>query len=697
MLPQSNYPYMGMFVISPLDGLQYCRKNGDFFRHLTNFGLNSYADLVEKLHPELVTYCACGARNDFNSNTMVFKTSCAAKSCRTAVRAATTARWRRDQSPQERQEHMMAIKTSINNIPTEVRLKQQEQRVQTALGNGSYKTAVRKRELTCLDRYGDSKYNNSKQISNTKQCWTPEQKQLFLDRLYVGLGNKHLWEIEKLPATWIARRKMLESIGKLIPKECWSEWKLYNIAVRTLTAQIYRKNKHTINPHNYTRSSKGDGYHLDHIIPVSYGYMNNIKIEDIACVSNLQMLPWRENLQKHAKYSPPESDSKFVPNSKQLKILAPGGFENFAGVALMGEQLTITISFTNNDPITVTPNHTFFCGGVEIVAGDVIVGTKLDTIAGHFSAEVVGTTPATHSESVYDVIDTESHTYITNNIISHNCAFLSSEPLLISSLFAQTLKHTEPIDVNHGIKVWQNFSKVYEQPSRNVNDDGYNNVFHNYQQQQAPAPTKEYTKQCIVTCDPSKGLGGDYTVINVVEYPSLVQMMELRSNISQTAEIYKMLRYIWKKADDAGWECMFTVENNSVGEGIVTLYETDEKIPDNVNMVSDSGKQLGMNTNARTKLQSCKTFKEMVEAGKFTIKSADTIREIKTFVQTKGSYAAQPGGHDDTISAWLLVCRVLQEIAAYDADAFQALYEVGELGDELTDDSDDFDDMPMVF
>jgi ATP-dependent Clp protease adapter protein ClpS len=277
--------------------------------------------------------------------------------------------------------------------------------------------------------------------------------------------------------------------------------------------------------------------------------------------------------------------------------------------------------------------------------------------------------------------------------------FLSSEPLLISSLFAQTLKPTDPVDVNHGIKIWKNFSKDYNSDAMAKRDPHENQTadLYNYQRAEQAAPEKVYNKQCIVTCDPSKGLGGDYTVINVVEYPSLVQMMEFRSNISQTAEVYKILRYIWKKADEAGWECMFTVENNSVGEGIIILYETDEKIPNNVNMVSDSGKQLGMNTNARTKLQSCKTFKEMVEAGKFTINSADTIREIKTFVQTKGSYAAQPGGHDDTISAWLLVCRVLQEIASYDADAFQALYEVGELGDELVDDSDDFDDMPMVF
>jgi hypothetical protein len=277
------------------------------------------------------------------------------------------------------------------------------------------------------------------------------------------------------------------------------------------------------------------------------------------------------------------------------------------------------------------------------------------------------------------------------------CRFLSSEPLLISSIFAQTLKSMEPIDTNHGIKIWKNFEKDYQARALPINRDTNLNNYSYAEQYNNPPPTKEYNKQCIVTCDPSKGLGGDYTVVTVVEYPTLEQMMEFRSNISATGDIYKILRYIWKKADDAGWEVHFTVENNGVGEGIITLFETDEKLPENVSIVSDDGRQIGMNTNARTKLQACKVFKEMTEAGKLGMKSADIIREIKTYIQTKGSYAAQTGSTDDCISTWLLICRVLKQMSSYDPDAFQTLYEVGELDDEITDSTDDYDDMPMVF
>jgi hypothetical protein len=42
-------------------------------------------------------------------------------------------------------------------------------------------------------------------------------------------------------------------------------------------------------------------YHLDHIISIKYGFDNNIPAEQIGHISNLQMLPWLENIKKSYK------------------------------------------------------------------------------------------------------------------------------------------------------------------------------------------------------------------------------------------------------------------------------------------------------------------------------------------------------------------------------------------------------------
>lgn len=50
-------------------------------------------------------------------------------------------------------------------------------------------------------------------------------------------------------------------------------------------------------------------YHLDHIYPISRGFENNISPLVIADISNLQMLPWRENILKSDKLDYENSNS----------------------------------------------------------------------------------------------------------------------------------------------------------------------------------------------------------------------------------------------------------------------------------------------------------------------------------------------------------------------------------------------------
>lgn len=42
-------------------------------------------------------------------------------------------------------------------------------------------------------------------------------------------------------------------------------------------------------------------HHLDHIIPISYGYKNKISPEKIGDIKNLQFIPWEENYKKGSK------------------------------------------------------------------------------------------------------------------------------------------------------------------------------------------------------------------------------------------------------------------------------------------------------------------------------------------------------------------------------------------------------------
>lgn len=53
-------------------------------------------------------------------------------------------------------------------------------------------------------------------------------------------------------------------------------------------------------PDIHLRAFKG-GYHVDHIVPIVYGFKNNINPHYIASLDNLRMIPEKDNLSKGIK------------------------------------------------------------------------------------------------------------------------------------------------------------------------------------------------------------------------------------------------------------------------------------------------------------------------------------------------------------------------------------------------------------
>jgi hypothetical protein len=79
-----------------------------------------------------------------------------------------------------------------------------------------------------------------------------------------------------------------------------NEWDKYRHRVYMLTRSTYNKHKSTINPQNLPKglAGKEGAFQLDHIKSVRWCFENNIPAIDCAAKSNLQMLPWLDNLIK---------------------------------------------------------------------------------------------------------------------------------------------------------------------------------------------------------------------------------------------------------------------------------------------------------------------------------------------------------------------------------------------------------------
>lgn len=280
--------YTGKYVTSPIDGNEYCRKNGEFLRHLRAHNFE-YQSMLEHFHPELKQLCQCGKVCSFVNSKMSYRKTCGDDACYGKVMSD----WNRNVETHEaRSKRTAKFKQTQSNKSAEELNMVHQRRMETAIANDSYTKAVGKRNATRLERYGDEFYNNPEQISETKLNWTLDQLNQFKERWRDATQADGLTDFHT-PEMFDARRRLLESRGKIVPLDQLSEWHLYRREARNLTERVYRAHKNEINPHNLTRSRTE--YELDHILPVFLGFRYGIPPQYLADRRNLQMLSRQEN------------------------------------------------------------------------------------------------------------------------------------------------------------------------------------------------------------------------------------------------------------------------------------------------------------------------------------------------------------------------------------------------------------------
>lgn len=233
----------------------------------------------------------------------------------------------------------------------------------------------------------------------------------------------------------------------------------------------------------------------------------------------------------------------------------------------------------------------------------------------------------------------------------YECEFLSSDATLIDGIALRRL--TESI--------------FKTKPIAKINIKGYAVYF-----------WKEMTrgKTYLLGVDPSTGIGNDFSAIEIFEFPSMEQVAEFRSNVISTNNLYmltkSLLEYLHNKNNNA---VFFTVENNGVGEGMLALYQHDEKPPPGEFLSDDSGR-MGFNTNGKTKVVASIKLKDLVETDKLKFSSKILLHELKTLTKKGQTYTAQAGSTDDCVSATLLIVRMIEILSTFDDKAYEALYNI---------------------
>lgn len=318
----------------------------------------------------------------------------------------------------------------------------------------------------------------------------------------------------------------------------------------------------------------------------------------------------------------------YVSNS-EWEILTPSGFQNFDGI-VKNVRSTLEIKFSDDSNIIVTKDHVFVDQNIEYKACELY---ENQIIFGKVIIEI----KSGKTIEVYDPINVDNgNLYIGNDIVHHNCSFIGSSLTLISGDTLSRLSFVEYIYQKNDVD------------------------FIEY-------PEKDHVY--FIPVDTSEGIGGDYSafsVIDITQFPYRV-VAKFRSNKVNYLFYPNIIHQIAKMYFDA----FVLVEINSIGNQVAHILYDDLEY-ENLMMVSQETKKgqylslenkanFGVKTTKQVKRIGCQTLKTLIEDNKLLVTDKDIINEFSTFIETKGTYAADSTYHDDLVMGLVLFAWATQD------------------------------------
>lgn len=303
-----------------------------------------------------------------------------------------------------------------------------------------------------------------------------------------------------------------------------------------------------------------------------------------------------------------------IVSNTEYEILTSAGFKDFGGIKISKKE-TIKICFERNHLIC-TPNHLvkykrFWIEAKKLKPNFVLNGKRIVSI----SIDTVRT--------VYDPINVSGdHSYISEGIVSHNCAFIGSSKSLISGEKMATIPFFDPKFISGGLK-------MYEQPIKG----------HSY----------------ACTVDTSRGQHLDFSafiIFDITSTPYRVVATFKDNTIGLTTYPFMIMNTV-KQYNDA--YCL--IEINDAGQEIanVMFYEFEYAnvyftVKENV---TEGNGYPGIRTTKRVKSVGCARLKELVEGEQLLLNSFDIIQELNVFEQKGASYQASDTNINDDLTTCL--------------------------------------------
>lgn len=182
-------------------------------------------------------------------------------------------------------------------------------------------------------------------------------------------------------------------------------------------------------------------------------------------------------------------------------------------------------------------------------------------------------------------------------------------------------------------------------------------------------------RKLAMACDVSEGISKDNHAIEIIDLTTFEQVAEFTNNTLGQTLYFKEILHIVKFLFEEEIESLYyTVESNSVGQGIIRLIENSEdRHLNNAIMIHDlaangTPSRIGMLTTPKTKMAGCIQLKDLIETYRLKIHSEKLLMELKFFIKTGNTFAAEKGAKDDRVMALVIIMNMLTHLVNYEEE-----------------------------
>ncbi len=256
------------------------------------------------------------------------------------------------------------------------------------------------------------------------------------------------------------------------------------------------------------------------------------------------------------------------------------------------------------------------------------------------------------------------------------CKFLGSALTLIRSDIIEQMSFDPPIFQKDGLD-------LYEMPNRGTRDENGKII--------------ERPHAYVIVADVATGVEQDYSAFSIIDITSVPYKLigKFRDN-KIPPMLYPSVIYKVAKEFNNAYVLLEINTSDQVPNILYNEYEYE-----NILFVTKDGKgqrvsggfgggrtQLGVYTDKKIKRVGCFNFKSLIEEKKLLIPDADTISEISTFIESRGSYAADEGYHDDLVMplvlfGWLTSNPYFKEITDVNLREIMYQQKIKQIEDEM--------------